>query len=59
MKRPFSILIALCLAVTAGGCAEQPGKKKEEDSKDGKVETKAVDSGGAKSDAKPAAEAAK
>ena len=52
MKRLLCIVSALSLSAAA--CAEQPGKKKEEDNKDGKVETKAVDSGG-KPSAKPEA----
>lgn len=52
MKRLLCIVSALSLSAAA--CAEQPGKKKEED-KDGKVETKPVDSGGKPSAAKPEA----
>jgi hypothetical protein len=45
MKRLFTVVSALSLIAA---CAEQPGKKKEEENKDGKVETRAVDSGGSK-----------
>jgi hypothetical protein len=52
MKRLLCIVSALSLSAAA--CAEQPGKKKEEDNKDGKVESRPVDSGGGKpSAAKP------
>ncbi len=51
MKRPLVALFAATAFVTVAGCAEQPGKKKEDG--DGKVETKAVASGG-NPDAKPA-----
>ncbi|MDC0715417.1 hypothetical protein [Nannocystis bainbridge] len=47
MKRLTWTLLALCLGFTAA-CAEQPGKKKEEDTKS---EAKTVD--GKKVDAKP------
>ena len=53
MKRPLVALFAATAFVTVAvaGCAEQPGKKKEDG--DGKVETKAV-AGGGNPDAKPA-----
>ncbi len=54
MKRSFSLLIATLLSVAVAGCAEQPGKKKEEDNKDGKVETKPVASAGDPNAGKPA-----
>lgn len=52
MKRLFIAAFALTFA-TAPGCAEQPGKKKEEETKEGKVETKAID-GSKPAEAKPA-----
>ena len=54
MKRSSSLLIATLLSVAVAGCAEQPGKKKEEDNKDGKVETKAVAGAGDPNAGKPA-----
>jgi hypothetical protein len=53
MKRLLCIVSALSLSAAA--CAEQPGKKKEEDSKDGKVESRPVDGGGKPTAAKPEA----
>lgn len=59
MKRPLVALFAATAFVTVAvaGCAEQPGKKKEES--DAKVETKTIEgktvAPEAKSDAKPEA----
>lgn len=49
MKRLTCALFALSFGLVAG-CAEQPGKKKEEDTK---TEAKTIDGKAAKAEAKP------